>query len=141
VTVAVLVVAGMLASGAIRVASESIPGAIELGQVPAAAVPADRAGLHLVGSRKVDLLTSSALADEGAPGSVAPDRGDVPPSGESATTISGAEPGGSSGTTAPQGGSGESTPSTPTLPGITVPSLPVSPTVTLPKIPLLDVTG
>lgn len=132
VTVAVLVVAGTLASGAIRVTSESIPGAIQLGQVPAAAIPADRAGLHLVGSRRVDVLTGSALADGSASSSTPPDRGDAPANRASATTGPGAGPGGSSGATSPRGGSGESTPSTPALPGITLPGLSNPPATTLP---------
>ena len=164
VAAAVLAAAWMLASGAIRVASESVPDAIQLGKVPAGAVPTDRAGLHLVGPRKLELVTRSRSA-----------RGVAPATSDGRSSVGGAPittiPGSDSGPTPPRNGSGPTTTTTPTLPGIsnppattlpggipsvtlppvtttpttlpkiTVPPLTVPIIVTIPKLPLLDLIG
>ena len=155
--IVVLAVAGTLSSAAIRGRSESTPGAIQLGQVPAAAVPTNRAGLHLIGPRSVDLLTRSGAASDTASGSTALGSGSKPTEHASATTITGpdssvaGQPGGpttgtTSDTTATGNGSNDSIPTQPTLPGVTVPTLsspsPQSlPPGTVPPVTLPPVTS
>lgn len=150
--VAALVVAGMLTGAAVRGTSGATPGAIQLGQVPAAAVPTRHAGLHLVGSRSVDFLshpgntagdtTRSGTTSGITSGSTALDDTSTLPTRASSSTVLGSNsgaPGRPGGTTTgsrsdkPSTGTGPdgSLPLTPTLPGATLPEL-QSPPATLP---------
>lgn len=130
--VAALAVAGTLATAAIRGTSESTPAAIQLGQVPPAAVPTDRAGLHLVEPRSVDLLTGSVAANTSAggnaPGSTALESERPSPTRASDSTV----PGPNAGVPSTGRGPNGSAPSMPTPAGVTAPTLPVPTTATLP---------
>ena len=131
--VAALAVAGTLASAAIRGTSESTPGAIQLGRVPAAAVPPVREGLHLVRSRPVELLDPAGTASATTSGSF-DGRSTSRARGATATvpgpdsSVGGTTTGSTSAPPATSVGSSGSAPTTPTLPGVTVPKASSPPT-------------
>lgn len=127
-----LAVAAALANTAIRGSWEPLPGAIELGRVPVAAVPTDRAGLHLVGSRSIDLLTPSLADSSNARRTRTSDS-----TGPGRTAAVDGRPGATTTDSMPRtpsnhGESNDSDPTAPTLPRVTLPELTTPPVTLLP---------